>query len=93
MFMMTRHVIPAALRCFFHVYEERLGTYGFRVLNHVLVRPTSCDLDVGPHEYVAVGNDIVIDRTWCKTCVAAVDTEARRGHAPDRLAFTNEEIT
>jgi hypothetical protein len=98
---MARYVLPPAIRCFFHVYEERIGTYGFRVLKHVLVYPgnarpgmtTGCECDVHPHEYVIVSNNIVVDRTWCRACVAAVDRESRRGHSPTRRTPAKEEIT
>jgi hypothetical protein len=89
---MVRFVIPSAIRCFFHVYEEHLGTYGFRVRRHVLATPgpgqhtlaLGCDRDVDPHEYVIIGNNITVDRTWCRTCAATVAAEARRGHTPDK---------
>jgi hypothetical protein len=83
----VRYVIPSAICCFFHVYEEHVGTYGFSVLKHVLVYPemkTGCDRDLDRYEYVAVSNDIVVDRTWCKACAATVDEESQRGHSPTR---------
>jgi hypothetical protein len=100
--VMIRHILPSAINCFFHVYEERIGTYGFRVLKHVLACPaqyarlagdlrqtcgrpvmkTGCKRAVDPHAYVTVGNDIVVDRTWCKGCAAIVNEEMLRGHAP-----------
>lgn len=81
----TRYILPAAIRCFFHVYEEHLGTYGFSVKKHVLVSPgkTVCGRDVGLDECVNVVNGVVVDRDWCRTCAAAVDTKERRGHAPE----------
>jgi hypothetical protein len=45
---------------------------------------TGCKRAVDPHAYVTVGNDIIIDRTWCKTCAAIVHEEAQRGHAPTK---------
>lgn len=90
----VRYIIPEAIRCFFHVYEERVGTYGFSVLKHVLVYPgqyarpmmnTGCDRALDRYEYVAVSNDIVIDRTWCKACAAAVEEESKRGHSPTKI--------
>jgi hypothetical protein len=57
------------------------------VRRHVLIRPgkTSCDRVIGPDEPVTVGNDIAVDRTWCTTCVAAVDAESKRGHSPTKV--------
>ncbi len=87
---MIRFVIPSAIRCFFHVYEEPIGTYGFRVRRHVLATPdphtikTGCDRAVDSHAYVTIGNDIVVDRTWCRECAATVAAESRRGHTPDK---------
>lgn len=90
--MMVRYILPSAIYCFFHVYEERIGTYGFRVLKHVLACPgryarpvmkTGCKRVVDQYAYVTVGNDIVVDRSWCKDCVAVVNEEALRGHSPD----------
>lgn len=86
------YVIPSAINCFFHIYEETLGTYGFRVLRHVLGYPgqhasvgkTGCDQDVDQHAYVTVSNDIVVDRTWCRACAATVDKEDRRRNSPTR---------
>ena len=97
MVMKTRYIIPAAIRCFFHVYEERLGTYGFGVKKHVLLvspRKTACGRDVGPDEYVTVGNgDIVVDRDWCLTCAAAVNSKLRRDQAPaERRPPPSQEI-
>ena len=92
--VMARYVIPEAIQCFFHVYEERIGTYGFRVLKHVLVCPgqyasstmkTGCDRTLDQCAYVAVSNDIVIDRTWCMACAAAVGEESKRGHSPTKI--------
>lgn len=84
MIVKTPYILPAALRCFFHVYEEHLGTYGFRVRRHVLVGPetTGCERIVGPDEPVTVGNDFVVDRTWCRSCAAAVDAESKRRRSP-----------
>lgn len=92
--VLVRYVIPSAINCFFHVYEERVGTYGLRILKHVLVCPgqyarpvmkTGCDRAIDQHEYVTVSNDIVVDRTWCKACADAIDEESKRGHSPTRL--------
>jgi hypothetical protein len=92
---LIQYVLRSAIRCFFHVYEERVGTYDFRVLKHVLIYPgtardpmTGCNRDVDPHEYVTVSNDIIVDSTWCRTCAAAVDKEALRGHSPTHKAIT-----
>lgn len=86
MIVKALYILPTAIRCFFHVYEERLGTFEFRVRRHVLIGPgkTNCDRAVSPDEPVIVGNDIVVDRTWCKACAAAVDAESKRGHAPTK---------
>lgn len=94
--VMVRHVLPAAINCFFHVYEERLGRYGLRVLKHVLVFPdqyeyvrlemkTGCDWIVAPYAYVTVTNDVVVDRTWCKTCATSIAAESKRGHSPNSI--------
>jgi hypothetical protein len=89
--VMVRYVLPSAINCFFHVYEEHLGKYGLRVMRHVLVFPgryaqpvmkTGCNWIVDQYDFVTVTNDVVVDRSWCKTCATAVDTEVRRGHAP-----------
>lgn len=88
--LMVRHVLPAAIRCFFHVYEEPLGNHAFGLMRHVLVAPgspasimkTGCERIMDPRDYVHVTNDIVVDRTWCMTCAAVVASEERRGHAP-----------
>ena len=89
----VRYVIPSAIHCFFHVFEERVGAYGFSVLKHVLVYPgqyaqpvmkTGCDRYLDGYEHVTVSNDIVVDRTWCKACAAVVDEESRRGHSPTK---------
>ena len=84
MIMKTRYILPSAIRCFFHVYAEHLGTYGFSVKKHVLVSPwkTACGRDVGLDEYVTVGNDAIIDRRWCRVCAAAVDAKMRHDHGP-----------
>jgi hypothetical protein len=86
-----RFIIPSAIHCFFHVYEERIGTYGLRSIKHVLAYPgqyarvmkTGCRRTVGPHEYVSIGNDISVDRSWCRGCAEIVREETRRGHLPD----------
>ena len=88
--MRIRDVLPSAIRCFFHVYEEPIGKYGLLVLRHVLASgppqsgplKTGCHWAVDPYDYVTVTNDIIVDRTWCKACTAVIDAEARRGHAP-----------
>lgn len=89
--MEAGRVIPAAIRCFFHVYKERLGTYGFRVRRHVLTHSwkAGCDRIIFPEEPVTVGNNIVVDRTWCRSCAAAVDAESKRGHSPEPLLERN----
>lgn len=105
MLMEVRYVLPEAINCFFHIYEERVGTYGFRVLRHVLACPgaytrpvmkTGCKRYVDQYTRVTVSNDIVIDRTWCRGCVAIIAEESLRGHSPHRRteihtsAFTKE---
>jgi hypothetical protein len=91
--VMVRYVLPSAIKCFFHVYEERLGRYGLSALRHVLAFPgqyarpvmkTSCNWIVDQYDYVTVTNDIVIDHTWCRTCVEAVAAESKRRHSPER---------
>jgi hypothetical protein len=91
MIVKALYILPAAIRCFFHVYEERLGTYGFRVRRHVLISPekTGCERVIDLNEHVTVGNDIIVDRTWCRSCVAAVDAESKRGHSPEPLLERN----
>jgi len=84
----VRYVLPSAINCFFHVYEEPLGRYGLRVLRHVLMFPgshraailrTGCKQIVGPYDYVTVTySDLVTDHTWCRTCAAAVAAESNR---------------
>lgn len=90
--LMVQHVLPAAIRCFFHVYEEPIGNYALSVLRHVLVEPdsslkmkTGCQRVVDSHLHVTVTNDVVVDRAWCRTCAAVVAREALRGHAPTPL--------
>lgn len=91
--MYVRDVLPSAIRCFFHVYEKPLGRYGLLVQRHVLVFPdqggrslkTGCSCVVEPLDCVAVTNDIILDRSWCKACAEVVAAETRRGHAPTPL--------
>jgi hypothetical protein len=92
----VQFVLPSAILCFFHVYEEHVGTYGFRVSRHVLTPAlkTGCDRSVDPHAYVTIGNDIAVDRTWCRACAAVVAAESKRGHTPSSEDHpSNKEIT
>jgi len=88
---MVRHVLSTATRCFFHVLEEPVGTYALRVQRHVLTSAgrdarTGCDRSVDPLAFVTVTNQVVVDRSWCRTCADIVAEETRRRLGEARTA-------
>jgi hypothetical protein len=78
----ARNMMPSALQCFLHVFEERVGTYGFLVVRHILISPlwTGCDRPIAPGALVQVGNDVV-DRSWCRSWLERVHGQRFRRSA------------
>lgn len=80
-----RFLLPSAINCWFHVYEE--PTRGFGVQRHILSErtKTACARLLTHDDTVLVGIPIVLDRTWCRTCAVAVvhDAPNRGGQVSD----------
>jgi hypothetical protein len=96
--MGLRFVIPAAIRCWFHVHEERVGRFGMQVQRHILATPprgsrilvdrTPCDRILSLDAEIIVPDRIALDRSWCRICAARVRfTAHERGTVVEGLPW------